>query len=116
MGGHGCKLGRAAWRPCRPAPRAWRRLDAVRRRVRGATPIAGDVAFWLFALGILGTGMLALPVLAGSAAEAVASYFHLRKGLDLTLARGRSFYAILAAAMLRGGGISLSGLNPISAL
>ena len=65
-------------------------------------PIAGDAAFLLFALGIIGTGMLALPVLAGSAADAVASYFHLRKGLDLPLAQGRSFYGILAAAMAIG--------------
>ena len=79
-------------------------------------PFAGEFAFWLFALGILGTGMLALPVLAGSAAEAVASFFHLHKGLDLSLAHGRSFYAILATAMLLGVSISLSGLNPISAL
>jgi NRAMP (natural resistance-associated macrophage protein)-like metal ion transporter len=79
-------------------------------------PIAGDAAFVLFAMGILGTGMLALPVLAGSAADAVASYFHLRKGLSLPLAKGRSFYGILAAAMAVGVGISLSGVNPISAL
>jgi Mn2+/Fe2+ NRAMP family transporter len=79
-------------------------------------PIAGDTAFALFALGILGTGMLALPVLAGSAADAVASYFHLRKGLDLPLAKGRSFYGILAAAMAIGLGISLAGIDPISAL
>ena len=48
-------------------------------------PIAGDAAFLLFALGVVGTGMLALPVLAGSAADAVASYFRVRRGLNLTL-------------------------------
>ena len=79
-------------------------------------PIAGDAAFVLFAMGILGTGMLALPVLAGSAADAVASYFHLRRGLNLPPGKGRSFYGILAAAMAVGVGISLSGVNPISAL
>jgi Mn2+/Fe2+ NRAMP family transporter len=79
-------------------------------------PIAGDAAFLLFAMGIIGTGMLALPVLAGSAADAVASYFHLRKGLNLPLAKGRSFYGILAAAMTVGVCIGLSGINPISAL
>ncbi|MDM0019993.1 Nramp family divalent metal transporter [Variovorax saccharolyticus] len=92
------------------------RIETTAQAAAALKPIAGDAAFGLFALGILGTGMLALPVLAGSAAEAVASYFRLRKGLDLPLARGRSFYAILAAAMLLGVGISLSGLNPISAL
>jgi Mn2+/Fe2+ NRAMP family transporter len=91
-------------------------IDSTAQAAAALRPIAGDAAFMLFALGIIGTGMLALPVLAGSAAEAVASYFHMRKGLDLTLAQGRSFYGILAAAMAIGVAISLSGLNPISAL
>ena len=79
-------------------------------------PIAGDAAFLLFALGVVGTGMLALPVLAGSAADAVASYFRVRRGLNLTLSQGRSFYGILAAAMALGIAGSLSGLDPIAAL
>ncbi|WP_077003250.1 NRAMP family divalent metal transporter [Variovorax sp. KK3] len=79
-------------------------------------PVAGDAAFLLFALGIVGTGMLALPVLAGSAADAVASYFNVRRGLSMPLARARSFYGILAAAMAIGVAISVSGINPISAL
>ena len=79
-------------------------------------PVAGDSAFMLFALGIVGTGLLALPVLAGSAADAVASYFHVRRGLNLPLAKARSFYGILAAAMAVGVVIGVSGVNPISAL
>jgi NRAMP (natural resistance-associated macrophage protein)-like metal ion transporter len=85
-------------------------IQTTAQAAQALRPIAGDAAFELFALGILGTGMLALPVLAGSAAEAVASYFQLRKGLNLTLASGRSFYAILAAAMAIGGGISWSAV------
>jgi NRAMP (natural resistance-associated macrophage protein)-like metal ion transporter len=91
-------------------------IETTSQAALALRPIAGEFAFSLFALGILGTGMLALPVLAGSAAEAVASYFRWRKGLDLPLAKARSFYAILAAAMALGVAISLSGLNPISAL
>ncbi|MDL9999129.1 Nramp family divalent metal transporter [Variovorax sp. J22P240] len=91
-------------------------IDSTEQAAAALRPIAGDAAFLLFALGIIGTGMLALPVLAGSAAEAVASYFHVRKGLDLTLAQGRSFYGILAAAMAIGVAVSVSGINPISAL
>lgn len=91
-------------------------IETTAQAAEALRPLAGDTAFVLFALGILGTGMLALPVLAGSAADAVASYFHLRKGLDLPLAKGRSFYGILAAAMAIGMAISLGGLNPISAL
>ncbi len=60
--------------------------------------------------------MLALPVLAGSAAKELAGYFRLRKDLILPLAKARSFYGILGVAMALGLGISVSGLNPISAL
>ncbi|MBO9514693.1 MAG: Nramp family divalent metal transporter [Variovorax sp.] len=92
------------------------RIDTTAQAAAALRPIAGDAAFLLFALGIVGTGMLALPVLAGSAADAVASWFHLRKGLSLTLSQGRSFYGILAAAMAIGTLISISGLDPIAAL
>ncbi len=91
-------------------------IETTSQAAQALRPFAGDAAFLMFAFGIIGTGMLALPVLAGSAADAVASYFHLRKGLDLPLAKGRSFYGILAAAMAIGVAISLSGINPITAL
>ena len=91
-------------------------IETTQQAAEALRPIAGDAAFVLFAMGIIGTGMLALPVLAGSAADAVASYFHVRHGLDLPPAKGRAFYGILAAAMAIGMGIGLSGVNPISAL
>ncbi|MBB3180468.1 Nramp family divalent metal transporter [Variovorax sp. Sphag1AA] len=91
-------------------------IETTEQAAAALRPIAGDAAFLLFALGIVGTGMLALPVLAGSAADAVASYFHVRKGLNLTLSQGRSFYGILSAAMGLGIAVSLSGLDPIAAL
>ena len=91
-------------------------IETTAQAAEALRPIAGDAAFLLFALGIVGTGLLALPVLAGSAADAVASYFHVRKGMDLAPAEGRSFYSILAAAMIIGGVIALVGINPISAL
>ncbi len=61
-------------------------------------PIAGDFAFALFAAGIVGTGLLAVPVLAGSAAYAVAETFEWRIGLGLPLLKARGFYAILTLA------------------
>jgi len=70
----------------------------------------------LFALGIVGTGLLALPVLAGSAAYAVASLLGVRKGLDRPLSTAKPFYGILASAMAVGVALSVSGLNPIRAL
>ncbi len=91
-------------------------IETTSQAAQALEPIAGHFAFLLFALGIIGTGLLALPVLAGSAAYAVASLLHVRKGLDQPPTAAKSFYAILAAAMLVGAVISVSGLNPIKAL
>lgn len=79
-------------------------------------PIAGEHAFALFAAGIVGTGLLAIPVLAGSAAYAVAETFEWRIGLGLRLAEARGFYAILVAATLIGVAMNFSGVDPIKAL
>lgn len=91
-------------------------IETTSQAAQALEPIAGKFAFLLFALGILGTGLLALPVLAGSAAYAVASLLHVRKGLDQPPAAAKSFYAILVVAMAIGVGISASGINPIKAL
>lgn len=79
-------------------------------------PLAGDFAFLLFAMGIIGTGLLAVPVLAGSAAYAVAESFRWPIGLGLPLAEARGFYAILSIATLLGVAIDFSGLDPIKTL
>ena len=79
-------------------------------------PVAGAFAFALFAAGVIGTGLLALPVLAGSAAYAVASLIGVRKGLDQPARSATAFYSILAFAMVVGTGISVAGLNPIRTL
>ena len=79
-------------------------------------PIAGKFASLLFGAGVIGTGLLALPVLAGAAAYAVAGLLRIRKGLHQPPGEAKTFYAILAGAMAFGLGISLSGLNPIKAL
>ncbi|WP_028104693.1 NRAMP family divalent metal transporter [Pseudoduganella violaceinigra] len=79
-------------------------------------PIAGDLAFALFALGIVGTGLLAIPVLAGSAAYAMAGAFNWRSSLELEPLAARKFYAIIAAATLAGIGICFLPLDPMRAL
>ncbi len=79
-------------------------------------PLAGDAAFLLFSLGILGTGLLAVPVLAGSAAYAMAEAFQWRAGLDLKLVQAREFYAIIALATLGGVAIDFAPIDPIQAL
>ncbi|HQR11340.1 MAG TPA: Nramp family divalent metal transporter, partial [Casimicrobiaceae bacterium] len=79
-------------------------------------PLAGDAAFLLFSLGIIGTGMLAVPVLAGSAAYAVAETFEWKSGLDLKLLEAREFYGIIALATLGGVALDFSPIDPIKAL
>ena len=79
-------------------------------------PIAGRFAFLLFSLGIIGTGLLAIPVLAGSAAYAVAEAFRWRRGLDRKLREARGFYAIVAFATLGGMALTFSPIDPIKAL
>jgi NRAMP (natural resistance-associated macrophage protein)-like metal ion transporter len=91
-------------------------IETTSQAAQALKPIAGDFAFLLFAAGVVGTGLLALPVLAGSAAYAVASLLRVRKGLDRPFGTARPFYGILAAAMAIGLLISGSGLNPIKAL
>ena len=79
-------------------------------------PLAGNFAFLLFAMGIVGTGLLAVPVLAGSAAYAVAESFRWRASLESTPRKAPKFYAVLVAATLIGIGLNFFGMDPIRAL
>jgi NRAMP (natural resistance-associated macrophage protein)-like metal ion transporter len=79
-------------------------------------PIAGDFAFALFALGIIGTGLLAVPVLAGSAAYALAETCHWPAGLGKKPSRAKAFYATIAGATALGILVNLSTLDPMKAL
>ena len=79
-------------------------------------PIGGAATFLLFSLGIIGTGMLAIPVLAGSAAYAVAESFEWRSGLDMKLHEAREFYGIIAVATIGGVVLNFTHLDPMRAL
>lgn len=79
-------------------------------------PIAGNLAFALFSLGIIGTGLLAVPVLAGSAGYAVSELFGWRSGLERRPKEAKAFYGVILAAVLLGLAVDYSGLNPIRAL
>jgi Mn2+/Fe2+ NRAMP family transporter len=79
-------------------------------------PIAGDAAFLLFSLGIIGTGLLAVPVLAGSTAYALGEVRGWRIGLEHKLGEARGFYATIAVSILMGVAVELSPLDPIKAL
>jgi NRAMP (natural resistance-associated macrophage protein)-like metal ion transporter len=79
-------------------------------------PVAGDFAFAVFALGIIGTGLLAVPVLAGSAAYAVSEVFGWKAGLSHGFHEARGFYAIIAAATGIGTLMSVAEVDPLQAL
>lgn len=79
-------------------------------------PNAGLLAKLLFATGILGVGLLGIPVLAGSAAYAVSEAFHWREGLSKTFRQAPGFYVVIGAANLVGILLNMLGINPISAL
>jgi NRAMP (natural resistance-associated macrophage protein)-like metal ion transporter len=79
-------------------------------------PLAGDFAFALFSAGIVGTGLLAVPILAGSAAYAVAEAFNWRIGLGLRLMQARGFYAIVIVATILGVALNFTAIDPIKAL
>lgn len=79
-------------------------------------PIAGEFAFLLFAAGIIGTGMLAVPVLAGSAAYAVGDLFGWRATLEAKFPEAFGFYAIICTATLVGFGLTFTPIDPIKML
>ncbi|HLF49533.1 MAG TPA: divalent metal cation transporter [Methylomirabilota bacterium] len=89
-----------------------RDIQTARQAAEALRPLAGDGAYLLFALGLIGTGLLAIPVLAGSASFAVAELFGWRSGLDLSPRRGRRFYLLFAGAMAAGMALDFFGFNP----
>jgi Mn2+/Fe2+ NRAMP family transporter len=79
-------------------------------------PLAGRLAFVLFAAGIIGTGLLAVPVLAGATAYAAADAVHKPAGLEYTPRHAKFFYGVLVAASIVGIALNLTPLDPVKAL
>ncbi|MEK7605255.1 MAG: divalent metal cation transporter [Patescibacteria group bacterium] len=79
-------------------------------------PFAGDFAFLLFALGIIGTGLLAVPILAGSASYAISEAFNMKAGLSKRFTQAHGFYAIIALATLLGFLINFTSIKPFTLL
>jgi NRAMP (natural resistance-associated macrophage protein)-like metal ion transporter len=91
-------------------------IDTAEQAAEALRPLAGPLAFFLFSIGIIGTGLLAVPVLAGSAAYAVAESFGWRGSLELPARSAPGFYLIVAAATIAGLVAALTPLNPIRML
>jgi len=79
-------------------------------------PFAGDFAFILFAIGIIGVGLLAIPILAGSASYAMSETFNWKTGLNKKLKQATSFYGVIIIAMILGILLNFIGLDPIKTL
>ena len=91
-------------------------IQTAEQAAEALRPIAGDAAFILFGLGLIGTGLLAVPVLAGSAAYAAAEVRGWRTGLERPLHEARPFYLVIAVAILLGVLVEFTPLDPIKAL
>ena len=91
-------------------------IGTAQEAAEALRPLAGAGAYWLFTLGLIGTGMLAVPVLAGSCAYAIAEAAAWRGSLNQRPARAQKFYAVLTAATTLGIGLNYAGLNAIKLL
>ncbi|HVI60563.1 MAG TPA: divalent metal cation transporter, partial [Candidatus Saccharimonadales bacterium] len=91
-------------------------IESAAQAAQALKPFAGDATFLLFTMGIIGTGLLAIPVLAGSTSYAVAESFRWQTGLNRNLKQAYAFYGVLIISMLVGLSINFIGLNPIKAL
>ncbi len=91
-------------------------IESAAQAAEALRPVAGNFAFALFAIGIIGTGFLAVPVLAGSTAFAVAEVFGWKEGLEKQPKQAAGFYAIIVLATFLGLLIDWSPLDPIRAL
>jgi NRAMP (natural resistance-associated macrophage protein)-like metal ion transporter len=91
-------------------------VQTAAQAAQALLPLAGPLAYWLFALGIIGVGMLGVPVLAGSAAYAVAEAGKFPGGMDEKPRSAREFYGVMTVAMLVGMFLALAHLNAIKML
>lgn len=91
-------------------------INSAAQAAEALRPLAGRFAFLLFSAGIIGTGMLAIPILAGSAAYAIGEVLRWPIGLEEKPHKAKGFYGIIAVATLLGLGLNFTPINPIEAL
>lgn len=97
-------------------PHGVRDIQSATQAAEALRPLAGELAFLLFSLGIIGTGLLTVPVLAGSAAYALAEAIKWPIGLNKKLHKAKGFYAILSIATLLGVALDFTSIDPMKAL
>jgi NRAMP (natural resistance-associated macrophage protein)-like metal ion transporter len=91
-------------------------ITSAAQAAQALRPFAGNATYFLFAIGIIGTGMLAIPVLAGSSSYAIAESLRWKEGLYRKLSQAHAFYGMIIISMLVGLAINFIGIDPIQAL
>lgn len=97
-------------------PHGIHEIQTASQAAEALRPFAGDATYYLFAAGIIGTGLLAIPVLAGSSSYALAESLRWKEGLYRDLGQAKAFYGVIIISMLVGLGINFVGLDPMKAL
>jgi NRAMP (natural resistance-associated macrophage protein)-like metal ion transporter len=92
------------------------KITSAAQAAEALRPFAGKATYLLFATGIIGTGLLAIPVLAGASSYAFAESFKLHEGLNRKFKQAHAFYGVIILSMLVGLGLNFIGLDPIKAL
>ena len=91
-------------------------IETVEQAAKALKPLAGNAAYLLFAVGIIGTGFLAIPVLSGSLSYIVTESFGWKEGLDKRFHNAKAFYIIVAISLILGLSLNYIGISPVKAL
>jgi NRAMP (natural resistance-associated macrophage protein)-like metal ion transporter len=91
-------------------------IDTVEQAAMALKPLAGDLAYLLFAIGVIGTGLIAIPVLSGSLSYIITETFGWEQGLDKKFHEAKAFYTIIALSLILGLSLNYIGISPIKAL
>ena len=91
-------------------------IDTVEQAAAALKPLAGNFAYLLFAVGVIGTGLLAIPVLSGSLSYIITETFGWKQGLDKKFHEAKAFYLVMAISLLFGLSLNYIGISPVKAL
>ena len=97
-------------------PAGIKQINTVEQAAKALEPLAGSFTYWIFGIGVIGTGLLAIPVLAGSQSYMLAETFGWKAGLDKRFPQARSFYISIIISLLVGLSLNFIGITPIQAL
>ena len=92
------------------------KIDTVEQAAQALKPLAGNAAYILFAVGVIGTGLLAIPVLSGSLSYIITETFGWKEGLNKKFHNAKGFYIIIAISLIMGLSLNYIGISPIKAL